>query len=561
MEQVCVVEISGKNSEGKSESTSGSGIIVNATHGLVISHASLLYPFTDSHNPINYADNNNVRYKVLVQTPEKNKKKQVTLNASSALEKEYNKTLDHVDDNVLHSKLIKTHYAENVLIWECKAFKDSLRKLMSKYDGWKFADDPALSTVKQGAKSQEIEAKDDIDHEKLNSLLSCFIMLKLENWTPQTSMIDVPVYPSVQLRIGQTCRVLGTPFGTLSPAVFMNSLSSGVISNVSGVNNALILTDARCIPGTEGGPLCIQKNNHRQIAGLVVTSLCWKTNEWIGLSVACSFSEILSSLQESLQFDESAIIQSIKSRVSTLAVEAKPQDKQVINQPDMRSVVFVRAATSWGSGIVIDGASGLILTCSHVIKDAKAPAVRVRSHTRLNIWYNVEIVYSTPLSKVFDVAILKLLNYTPDSLPQANICSDVKKGMTVYAVGHALFDSQHNLSPTMTRGNISTVVSRGHMPVILQSSCAVHSGASGGALMTPEGLVAGLITCNSRDTDSGACFPHVNLSVPLPTIWPILRHYIQNKDVKILKHLNVEDMVIASLWKLQRYIHQTLSRL
>ncbi len=46
---------------------------------------------------------------------------------------------------------------------------------------------------------------------------------------------------------------MGTPFGTLSQDVFMNCLSTGVVSNVTGNRNQLFLTDARCIPGSEGG--------------------------------------------------------------------------------------------------------------------------------------------------------------------------------------------------------------------------------------------------------------------------------------------------------------------
>jgi len=62
------------------------------------------------------------------------------------------------------------------------------------------------------------------------------------------------------LSIGQTVFAVATPFGNLSPAVFLNSVSKGIVSNIVGAESELILTDARCIPGTEGGALYTDLN-------------------------------------------------------------------------------------------------------------------------------------------------------------------------------------------------------------------------------------------------------------------------------------------------------------
>ena len=43
--------------------------------------------------------------------------------------------------------------------------------------------------------------------------------------------------------------------------VFMNSISEGVLSKVIGSGDQLLLTDARCLPGSEGGAICIKNNN------------------------------------------------------------------------------------------------------------------------------------------------------------------------------------------------------------------------------------------------------------------------------------------------------------
>lgn len=49
--------------------------------------------------------------------------------------------------------------------------------------------------------------------------------------------------------------VESSPFGGLSPSVFLNSLSFGIISNVCGSRDDVLLIDARCVMGSEGAPV------------------------------------------------------------------------------------------------------------------------------------------------------------------------------------------------------------------------------------------------------------------------------------------------------------------
>ena len=80
--------------------------------------------------------------------------------------------------------------------------------------------------------------------------------------------------------------------------MFLNSISNGVLSNVAGAQQDLLLTDARCIPGTEGGAIYAQSWQHDSLPiGIVVAPLCWKANEWIGLSLGCRLSSVLHSLE------------------------------------------------------------------------------------------------------------------------------------------------------------------------------------------------------------------------------------------------------------------------
>lgn len=54
--------------------------------------------------------------------------------------------------------------------------------------------------------------------------------------------------------------MISSPFGILSPTTFQNSISKGIVSNVLGISkNHVLMTDARMLPGSEGGGIFNQK--------------------------------------------------------------------------------------------------------------------------------------------------------------------------------------------------------------------------------------------------------------------------------------------------------------
>jgi len=119
------------------------------------------------------------------------------------------------------------------------------------------------------------------------------VIFNLKNW--------FFCFRNLTVGVGSVVHVVGTPFGNLSPAVFLNSVSKGVLSNVAGADQDLLLTDARCIPGTEGGAIYAQSWQHDCLpVGIVVAPFCWKANEWIGLSLGCRLSSVLNSLENIL---------------------------------------------------------------------------------------------------------------------------------------------------------------------------------------------------------------------------------------------------------------------
>ena len=97
-------------------------------------------------------------------------------------------------------------------------------------------------------------------------------------------------------------------------------------------------------------------------------------------------------------------------------------------------------------------------------------------------------------------------------------------GEPVIAAGFSLFSEDDNVRPTVTRG----IVTRVSDPVaMLQTTCCVQSGASGGALFRHTGDLVGLISCNIMDTCTGALFPRINMAVPASVLAEPLNDYLR----------------------------------
>ncbi|ELU05129.1 hypothetical protein CAPTEDRAFT_228130 [Capitella teleta] len=107
------------------------------------------------------------------------------------------------------------------------------------------------------------------------------------------------------------------------------------------------------------------------------------------------------------------------------------------------------------------------------------------------------------------------------------------------------------MSASVTQGVISRVVNHDDTVLLVQSSCAVHAGASGGVLFNSEDQMIGIVTCNARDTGTGASFPHINLCVPFCSIWNILQDYVTTMDEEVLKRFHVKNSFVKKLWLMQ----------
>ncbi|MDL2226320.1 trypsin-like peptidase domain-containing protein [Deltaproteobacteria bacterium OttesenSCG-928-M10] len=149
-----------------------------------------------------------------------------------------------------------------------------------------------------------------------------------------------------------------------------------------------------------------------------------------------------------------------------------------------------RPGISLGSGVIIDGAKGLLVTNEHVVRNAAAITVTLTDGSELP----AEIIGSDPR---FDLAVLKIKTQkTLPSLPLAP-SDDLMIGETVIAIGNPF-----GLSHTATTGVVSATGrtmpgSRNNsegLRDLIQTDASINPGNSGGPLLNINGAIVGINT-------------------------------------------------------------------
>ncbi|XP_057328307.1 peroxisomal leader peptide-processing protease isoform X2 [Microplitis mediator] len=329
---------------------------------------------------------------------------------------------------------------------------------------------------------------------------------------------------------GDDVQVESTPFGN---PVFMNSVSKGIVSNVLGVNKCIMLTDANAIPGCEGGLVyATAENGSRVIYGMVIAPMTLCRSEWVNYTfVAC----LLPCLKKLLR----------KQEPKNNFLMINRQNTDITDLLD-KSVVLIYCGSEWGSGILLDRDTGTILTCSHVIDQAPNRRIKVvfshkdTSHgSKKSQW--AKLIYRTPKGVPYDIAVIKV-----DPLEISNYMQPLKirntaavKGENVISAG---FPFLYTNLPTITHGNISNVSS--HM---LQTTCYVQSGTSGGPIIRPNtGELLGIIVCNVITFNT--LYPRINMAIPATIFSDPINEYIKTDRVQVLDTLMTQDKDAIRMW-------------
>ncbi|XP_078499199.1 peroxisomal leader peptide-processing protease [Lissotriton helveticus] len=521
-----------------------SGVIVDQRHGIVLCHGSVFLPFL-----LNGIDMVCLEKKQLL-LPE-NFSNDLVVNLQCATEikkKEYGKSNIHMEigagkpelgvvalsNEVGWHKRTKQHEAQLLMMVPCKEFQNTFHKLFSKAESWSF--------------SSEEEKLDHNDLEKELQFLHWFAVLKITDQGVSDG-VEMKFMQASSLNKGDVLFTCGSPFGMFYPDIFLNTLSKGVVSNVAGEGNVLILTDSRCLPGTEGGGAYTINEGNLALVGIIVVPLCWKANEWIGLTILCSVSQILENVKRVLPALSTPLID-MWPRMMLMpktSMESEPRSKLILHLTS--AAVLVDCGHVWGSGVLVNMRT--VLTCRHVVSGASRILVRRRYQT-VGGFHAIsgKVVFGTKEYSPFDIAVVELEKSFPGFVEPA-LGSVYATGDDVSIIAFGAFGKQ--CGPSVTSGILSAVIEVNNVPVMLQSTCAVHSGSSGGPLFnTRTGELLGIVASNTRDNSVGATYPNLNFSVPITLVQPGLSQYCKSKDLKGFEELDWTSDSVRAAWRLQR---------
>ncbi|XP_068240468.1 peroxisomal leader peptide-processing protease isoform X2 [Palaemon carinicauda] len=353
----------------------------------------------------------------------------------------------------------------------------SLSAMMPPCDGWRLTED----IIDNEDKYSDLESV----------MLSLFVVLKLDiqkdceekcrtiaPGKELCDLIDQLLMHTAVANKGANAYIESSPFGSLSPSVFLNSLSKGIISNVSGRNSDIYLTDARCMMGGEGAPVYTVVNEKVNLCAIVISSFCWKNGEWLGLSILAAARPVLQMLQhmlknridsngETLRFSEDlgeiSPIQPIKSAIKNISLEG-------ITKTLDNVVVAIACGGGWGSGVVINISPGIILTCAHVVHSSLLDEVVVITTEGTSM--TGQVIYRTypqgfrqrssdnrgkSGSSMWDIALVQTSGTLLEALPLASCLPP--KGSSIFVAGHGIFNPHRFPAPSFSHGIISKIIS------------------------------------------------------------------------------------------------------
>lgn len=262
--QLCAVHIGTTGSSGAKIEGTGSGILIDPRLGFVLTHASLIYPL---HKQFHHSFLRNLRIhgSSMINSRIFNTKVSVDVilpNLMSSVEgtelsDERNIQPVTLGNSLLTGSLFKRYKGHVKMVFESRNLRRVINKLMPK-DRWTFEienenlvndednfDSPTNKCTGVTKKNEEL----------YYFLLPCFVLIQLKDHKGIPTKSSLMYRDALHNFVGDPVEICATPFGSMSPDVFLNSRSRGIISKVAGQDKVLLMTDARCVPGCEGGGL------------------------------------------------------------------------------------------------------------------------------------------------------------------------------------------------------------------------------------------------------------------------------------------------------------------
>ncbi len=174
----------------------------------------------------------------------------------------------------------------------------------------------------------------------------------------------------------------------------------------------------------------------------------------------------------------------------------------------------LQPAIAAGSGVIVDGKNGLVITNFHVVQNAQAVEVGLKDGRKLP-------ADPVALAPQLDIAVLRI---DAKNLPSLDLgdSSSLQVGDYVVAIGNPF-----NLGQTVTSGIISATnrpLGQGDSRGFIQTDAPINPGNSGGPLIDLRGKVVGInsaLFSPSRD-EAGAGNVGIGFAIPANDVKRVL---------------------------------------
>jgi len=167
----------------------------------------------------------------------------------------------------------------------------------------------------------------------------------------------------------------------------------------------------------------------------------------------------------------------------------------------------LQPALAAGSGVIVDGAKGLIITNFHVVRNAEAVQVTLKDGRKFP-------ADPVGLDPDLDLAVLRIDAKDLPTLPLGD-SSKLQVGDYVVAIGNPF-----GLGQTVTSGIISATdrpLGQGDSRRFIQTDAPINPGNSGGALINLHGQLVGINSALFSPTQNEASAGNVGIGFAIPS--------------------------------------------
>ena len=178
----------------------------------------------------------------------------------------------------------------------------------------------------------------------------------------------------------------------------------------------------------------------------------------------------------------------------------------------------LQPAIAAGSGVIVDGAHGLVITNFHVVRNAEAIEVITKDGRKLP----AGLLGAAP---ALDLAVLRIAGTNLPSLPLGD-SGKLQVGDYVVAIGNPF-----GLGQTVTSGIISATdrpLGQGDSRRFIQTDAPINPGNSGGALINLHGELIGINSALFSPSSSESSAGNVGIGFAIPS--NVVKHVLAEAE-------------------------------